>query len=142
MASGLADNATGNEPLLYACQNWCYHFSAVVSSGRAGALSKPKSSFGQEMKHFLKKLVHEWLKSWMYNVQSRRNMGVVHEAVESSCIRLKVCVFSNFFISFFEIFKLFREFLAQQRRFIKGWIPLRKLSMYVSQRIHIPNACC
>jgi hypothetical protein len=112
MASGLAHNATGNEPLLYACQNWCYHFCAVVSSGRAGVLGESESSFGQEMKSFLKKLVHEWLKAWMYNVQNERNMEGVHEAMKSSCIQLKVFVFSNFFISFFEILKLFREFLA------------------------------
>jgi len=119
MVSGLAHNAIGSEPLLYACQSWCYHFSAAVSSGR-GAVCETKSPFGQEMKSFLKKLMHEWLKSWMYNVQNEPNMAAAYDVVRRTCILLKVCASSSSPSSFLKNTIFLREILGQQRRFVEG----------------------
>src|SRR6202167_3529613 len=94
MTSCLMNNAIGNEPLPYACQNWTHHFSVMLASGRGSELSR--SPFTQVVTIFLKNLRQEGLKSWMYNIQGTDNMKAAQKATQSSIQELKVCVCTAF----------------------------------------------
>jgi len=91
MTSSLMNDAIGNEPLPYACQNWTHHFSVMLASGRGSELSR--SPFTQEVTIFLKNLRQEGLKSWMYNIQGTDNMKAAQKAAQSSIQELK-CISS------------------------------------------------
>jgi hypothetical protein len=118
MAFGLMYNTIDDDPLGYACQYWCYHFSARLSSGGVGAIVK--SSFALEVRDFVEKLMDEWLKVWMYNIYYGANVQEVQQTLLSACAQLKVGVFcaALHHVSYLE-FKIYREFLAFQNKFWK-----------------------
>jgi hypothetical protein len=91
MASGLVHNTIGDDPLGYACQYWCHHFSARLSSGGVDAITK--SPFGLEVKNLVEKLMDEWLKAWMYNIYYGPSVKEVQQMLLSTCAQLKVGVF-------------------------------------------------
>ena len=91
MASGLDHNTINDDPLWYACQYWCHHFSARLSSGRVSAITK--SPFGLEVKDFVEKLIDEWLRSWMYNIGYGHNVDKVKQMLLSTSTQLKVGAF-------------------------------------------------
>ena len=91
MASGLDHNTINDDPLWYACQYWCHHFSARLSSGRVSAITK--SPFGLEVKDLVEKLMDEWLRSWMYNMGYGKNVEEVQQMLRSTCTQLKVGAF-------------------------------------------------
>ena len=91
MAAGLVDNTMADDPLEYACQNWCHHFSARLSSGGVSAIIE--SPFRLKMEHFVEKLMDEWLRAWMYNIQYGSNVEKVQQMLLSTCTQLEVGVF-------------------------------------------------
>jgi hypothetical protein len=91
MASGLVHNTIGDDPLGYACQYWCYHFSARLSSGGVSAITM--SPFGLEVKNLVMKLMDEWLRAWVYNIYYGRSVEEVQQMLLSTCTQLKVGVY-------------------------------------------------
>ena len=91
MVSGLVHNAIGDDTLGYACQYWCYHFSARLSCGGVSAIIK--SPFGLEVKKLVERLMDEWLKAWMYNIYYGPSVEQVQQTLLSMCAQLKVGVF-------------------------------------------------
>ena len=115
MAPGLVHNTIGDDPLGYACQYWCYHLSARLSSGGVSAITK--SPFGLEVKNLVEKLMDEWLKAWMYNIYYGPTVKEVQEMLLSTCTQLKVGVFVLSLTIVpcdlaYLIIKIYREFLA------------------------------
>jgi len=64
MASGLDHNTIIDDPLWYACQYWCHHFSARLSSGRW--VLSPSHQLGLEVKDLVEKLMDGWLRGLGY----------------------------------------------------------------------------
>ena len=91
MASGLGHNTISDDPLWYACQYWCHHFSARLSSGGVSAITE--SPFGLEVKGKAEKLMDEWLRPWMYNIGFGQDLQEVQQMLLSACIQLKVGAF-------------------------------------------------
>jgi NACHT domain len=123
MASGLVHNTIGDDPLGYACQYWCYHFSARLTLG--GVSDTIKSPFGLEVKNLVEKLMDGWLKAWIYNIYYGPSVEEVEEMLLSTCTQLEVGVFCPALhhcscdLSYL-IFKIYREFLAYQSKFWKN----------------------
>jgi len=86
MASVLDHNTINDDPLWYACQYWCYHFSARLSSGRVSVITK--SPLGLEVKDLVEK--DGWLRSWIYNMGYGENVKEVQQMLLSTCMQLKV----------------------------------------------------
>jgi hypothetical protein len=91
MASGLDHNTISDDPLWYACQYWCHHFSARLSSGRVSVITE--SPFGLEVKDLVEKLMDEWLRPWMYNMGYGQDVENVQQMLLSACTHLKVGAF-------------------------------------------------
>jgi len=91
MASGLDHNTIIDDPLWYACEYWCHHFSARLSSGRVSVITK--SPLGLEVKDLVEKLMDGWLRSWIYNMGYGGNVMEVQEMLHSTCMQLKVGAF-------------------------------------------------
>ena len=91
MESGLDHNTIHGDPVWYACQYWCHHFSARLSSGRVSVITK--SPFGLEVKYLVEKLMDELLRFWIYNMGYGANVIEVEQMLLSTCMQLKVGVF-------------------------------------------------
>jgi hypothetical protein len=81
----------GGKHLDYACQNWCHHFSLILS--HEGILAHIESCLRDQMKTFMINMQQKWLKLWIYKLGDFRNVQVVNHDCRSALERMAVCLF-------------------------------------------------
>lgn len=94
----LENTVEDNEHLKYACQNWCYHLSLMLSNG--GTCQHLDFCLGDSMKAVMVALQGKWLKCWMYKLGGEGSLnkvcGYFHDVLE----RIAVSVFDHFSVGF------------------------------------------
>ena len=82
---GISGNSAGNGiPLSYACQNWCYHLSSVLSHHGTIYLI---DTCGVDFVMMMKNMEREWLRHWMYGLQDEQHVRKLSGDCESVLAR-------------------------------------------------------
>ncbi|KAF8309070.1 hypothetical protein F5887DRAFT_1294564 [Amanita rubescens] len=84
---GQVHENSGVQPLEYACQQWCYHFSLALSCQATIDLMKNCGN----IEVLMVKLSREWLKTWMYGLEDGletfcQGCDSVLKQLQASCI--------------------------------------------------------
>ncbi|KAF8235548.1 hypothetical protein L208DRAFT_1392156 [Tricholoma matsutake] len=75
----LIENQKGGEHLLYACQNWCHHFSLALSHGATVGSMNAKC----DVVMLMMKMEQEWMRLWMYGLEDFYSLDVMCTDCES-----------------------------------------------------------
>jgi hypothetical protein len=65
----------GDHPVFYACTSWCYHLSMML--GYQGTV-------GSDIMIFMEKMGNQWLKFWLYQLESFQDVGIVSDHCKSA----------------------------------------------------------
>ncbi|KAF8221537.1 hypothetical protein L208DRAFT_1414867 [Tricholoma matsutake] len=75
----LIENQKGGEHLLYACQNWCHHFSLALSHGATVGSMNAKC----DVVMLMMKMEQGWMRLWMYGLEDFYSLDVMCRDCES-----------------------------------------------------------
>jgi hypothetical protein len=79
------DNQDG-QPLEYACRQWCYHLSAVLSYQVTMGLMKNHG----DIEGLMRRMERQWLKTWMYGLE-RDGLAMACRKFESVLEKMASC---------------------------------------------------
>jgi hypothetical protein len=85
------DSYDGGRHLSYACRNWCYHFSSALSH-HATISSINVSS---DVVILIQEMGQQWLKIWMYGLESFSGVMTACEDCESVVTKMGVSILCN-----------------------------------------------
>ena len=89
---GVVHEDQSGQPLEYACQQWCYHFSLALSHGvTIGWIINT----GGDIEMLIGKMAKQWLKTWMYGL-GQEGLRSICDGWESTLQKiLASCIQSN-----------------------------------------------